>query len=93
MLSVLTAFIEIEKILSSMERAIRCSVDHWSDCRSTGQVIDPAPGAWFMPKFISLAQVIPGPVLLYSAESWPVTPFISLIFLSVLQELPGTSVF
>ena len=32
------------------------------DCRSTGQVINPAPGAWFIPKFISLNQVVPIPV-------------------------------
>ena len=38
------------------------------DCRSTGEAIDPTPGAWFIPKFILLAQVIPGPVLaLYCA--------------------------
>ena len=32
------------------------------DCWSTGQAIYPAPKAWFMTKFISLAQVVPGPV-------------------------------
>ena len=30
---------------------------------STGAAIDPAPGAWFIPKFI-LTQVVPGPVYL-----------------------------
>ena len=29
---------------------------------STGQAINPAPGALFITKFISLAQVVPGPV-------------------------------
>ena len=29
------------------------------DCRSTGWATDPAPGAWFILKFISLAQVVP----------------------------------
>ena len=29
-------------------------------------------------KFISLAQVVPGPVYPYSVELWPKTPFISL---------------
>ena len=34
------------------------------DYRSTSRVIDPAPadGAWFIPKFISLAQVVLGAV-------------------------------
>ena len=47
-------------------------------CWSTGWVIDPAPGAWFKIKFISLAQNVPSPVQLYSTESWPYrpTPFI-----------------
>ena len=34
----------------------------------------PAPGARFITKFISLAQVVRGPVQPYSAESWPKTP-------------------
>ena len=32
------------------------------DCWSTSRAIDPAPGAWLITKFISLVQVIPGPV-------------------------------
>ena len=32
------------------------------NCWSTDQAIDPAPGAWFIPKFISLALVVPGVV-------------------------------
>ena len=32
------------------------------DCWSTGRAIDLAPGAWFISKFIKLAQVVPGPV-------------------------------
>ena len=32
------------------------------DCTSTGRSIKPAPEAWFIPKFISLAQVVPGRV-------------------------------
>ena len=35
---------------------------HGPDYSLTGRVIDPAPGAWFIPKFISLAQVVPGPI-------------------------------
>ena len=31
---------------------------HLLVCRSAGQAIDPAPWAQFIPKFISLAQVI-----------------------------------
>ena len=31
-------------------------------CRSTGQAIDPAPGACFIKKFILLALIIPVPV-------------------------------
>ena len=46
---------------------------------STGRAINPAPGAWFITKFISLAQVVPGPVWPYSAESWPKTPFIYVL--------------
>ena len=34
------------------------AMDFWA----TGQAIDPAPGACFIPKFISLAQIFPGPV-------------------------------
>ena len=30
-------------------------------CRSTGRVVNPAPGALFIIKFISLAQIVPGP--------------------------------
>ena len=41
------------------------------DCRSTGQPINPAPGAWFILKFIPLAQVVPRQVHPYSPESWP----------------------
>ena len=44
------------------------------DCRSTGQAIDPAPGAWVIPTFISVSQV---PLPSYSAEWWPNTPFLS----------------
>ena len=46
-------------------------LDYWP----TGQAIDPAPVAIFITKFISFAQVVPGPV--YSVESWPKTPIIS----------------
>ena len=31
------------------------ALDYWS----TGRAIDPAPGAWFITKFISLTQVVP----------------------------------
>ena len=34
------------------------ALDFWP----TGRAIDPAPGAWFMAKFISFAQVVSGPV-------------------------------
>ena len=50
------------------------------DCKSISRAINPAPGACFNPKFISLAQVLPGPVLPYSAEWWPKTPFIFYCF-------------
>ena len=39
------------------------------DCWSTGRAIDPAPGAWYITKFIPLAKVVPGPVYPYNAES------------------------
>ena len=38
------------------------------DCWSTGRAIDPALGACFTLKFISLAQVVPGSVKPCSAE-------------------------
>ena len=37
-------------------------------CRSTGQAIDPAPGASFIPKFISFAQVVPDSVYPYKCR-------------------------
>ena len=43
------------------------------DCWSNGRAIDPAPGACFTTKLILLAQVVHGPVLSYSADSWPKT--------------------
>ena len=39
------------------------------DCRSTGWAIDPASGAWFIPKFISLATVVPSPMYSYNKNS------------------------
>ena len=39
----------------------------------------PAPGAWFITRFISFSQVVPSPVKPYSAVSWPQTPFVSFI--------------
>ena len=36
------------------------SINHGGFCSTTGRVIDPTPGAWFITKFISLAQVVPG---------------------------------
>ena len=32
------------------------------DCWTTGRAIDPAPGVWFVTKFISFAKVVSGPV-------------------------------
>ena len=32
-------------------------------CWTVGRAIDPAPGAWSIPKFISLSQIVPKPVL------------------------------
>ena len=40
------------------------------------RVINSAPGPWFVLKLILLAQIIPGPVYPYRAESWLKTPFI-----------------
>ena len=31
------------------------------DCWPTGRAVDPAPGAWFITKFISFTQVVAGP--------------------------------
>ena len=39
--------------------------------------VDPASGAWFLIKFILLAQVVLCPLKPYSAESRPTTPIIS----------------
>ena len=41
---------------------------------STGQMINPAPGAWFKAKFMMLAQVVHGPIKPYCAGLWPKTP-------------------
>ena len=49
------------------------------NCRSTSRVIGLARGAWLIAKFTSLAKVVPGPLQLYSAESWPKTRFIHFI--------------
>ena len=38
------------------------SIGRALDCWSTGRSIDPTPEAWFVLKFIPLAQVGPGPV-------------------------------
>ena len=43
------------------------------DCGSKDQSCS---GTWFIPKFISLAQVVHGPGYNYSAELWPKTLFI-----------------
>ena len=51
-----------------------------SDCWPTGHAIDPAPGAWFMSKFISFTQVVSGPVQPDSAESWLKTPIIPFVY-------------
>ena len=61
-----------------------CALSHsngsWerSICCSTSQAVKPAPGAWFITKFISLAQVAPSPVyyLDNAAGSWLKTTFI-----------------
>ena len=52
------------------------------DCRSTGRGIDPMPGAWIIPKFISLAQIAPIPC---SAELKLKTSFIHS-FISLLHK-------
>ena len=52
-------------------------VVHWTTGQYIGPAIDPAPGACFIIKFISLAQVIPRP---HSAELWPETPLIAIHF-------------
>ena len=41
------------------------------DCRSTGRVINPASGAWFIPKFITLAQVVPWASTALQCRIWP----------------------
>ena len=39
--------------------------------RSTGWAIKPAPGAWFIPQLISLAQFVAASVQPHNEESWP----------------------
>ena len=51
---------------TSAEYIIRCRRHPWYSgsalyCWPTGQAIDPEPGAWFIAKFISFAQVVSGP--------------------------------
>ena len=57
-------------------------VAHWT--RPRGQKIDPAPGVWFITKFISFTQVVSGLVWPYSAESWPKIPVISFHFCLII---------
>ena len=59
------------------------------DCRSIGQAINPASGAWFVPKFTSLAQIVPSPVYPYSAELWRKTKQHSFI---ISAEAPADSI-
>ena len=50
------------------------------DCRSAGRAIDPAPGTCFIPKFMSLARVVPvSPVQCNCNILKSETPFNSLI--------------
>ena len=49
------------------------------DCGSSSEAINPAPGAWFIQKFISLAQVIPHSIQPHSSEPCPKTQ-ISFLF-------------
>ena len=55
-------------------------------CRSTGCAIDPAHGAWLLPKFISLAQVVPCPVK-PQFRTWPITSFIYSFIVSFIHCL------
>ena len=59
------------------------------DCRSTGQAMYPAPGEWFIPKLISLSQVVPSLVLTCSAELWPKTPIYS--WCDVVDDMQSVS--
>ena len=61
------------------------TLDYWQ----TGRAIDLAPGALFVTKFISFAQLTPAQYSLYSAESWPKTPIISfqLLLLHALHSI------
>ena len=47
---------------SHFTRAVNCSGGSVLDCRSTDWAIDPEPGAWFIPKYISFARIVLGPV-------------------------------
>ena len=60
------------------------------DCRSSGRAINPASGAWLIPKFISIAQVVYGPVLQYSAELWPrIISFVQVVQYSLTVQNRG----
>ena len=53
------ALILTKMVLYYFDWGIRGTVTaHWT----AGEQVDPALGAWFITKFISLAQVDPGPV-------------------------------
>ena len=52
-----------------MQRGQSQHINSVLDCRSTCGGIDPAPGAGFIPIFISLAQVVSGQIQPHSAES------------------------
>ena len=61
----------------NLEHEWGAAVVQWQCVRSTGQVIYPAPGTLFIPKFISLALDVPYLVQLYGAALWPKTPVIT----------------
>ena len=58
------------------QKGSHCTLDCWS----RGREIGPAPGAWCITKFISLVQVVPGPVKPYCVESWPKKTIIHFFF-------------
>ena len=58
----------IRETLIRKPSPVHCYVCKPRELRMTGQVIDPAPGACFIPIFISLAQVVHGPVEAYKCR-------------------------
>ena len=69
-------------------------MNHAPDARlitqPTDRVMDPAPGAWFIPKFMPKPKVVFSPVQPHSAPLWPNKPFIHCYHICLSYEQIGS---